>query len=149
MKAIVYDAPREFVYRDIPVPEIQANEILLRVHACGVCGTDLHVHEGEFGPRFPLTPGHEFSGEIVELGSGVTGERLRWTKSSPTKFPYGIIKKHWIWPSHEKESKLLSSHDVAKHMNHHWMRVECHYSNFTFMRRDPNLLTPKYEKLDK
>ena len=45
--------------------------------------------------------------------------------------------------------KLLSSHDVAKHMNHHWMRVECHYSNFTFMRRDPNLLTPKYEKLDK
>src|SRR6516165_8012860 len=73
MKAIVYDAPRKFEYRDIAVPKIQPNEILLRVHACGVCGTDLHVHEGEFGPRFPLTPGHEFSGEIVELGSGVTG----------------------------------------------------------------------------
>jgi len=73
MKAIVYDAPRKFEYRDLAVPKIQANEILLRVHACGVCGTDLHVHEGEFGPRFPLTPGHEFSGEIVELGSEVTG----------------------------------------------------------------------------
>jgi D-arabinitol dehydrogenase (NADP+) len=73
MKAIVYDAPRKFEYRDIPVPEIRPDEILLRVHACGVCGTDLHVHEGEFGPRFPLTPGHEFSGEIVELGSAVTG----------------------------------------------------------------------------
>jgi D-arabinose 1-dehydrogenase-like Zn-dependent alcohol dehydrogenase len=41
------------------------------VDACGVCGTDLHVHEGEFGARFPLIPGHEFSGEIVELGSEV------------------------------------------------------------------------------
>src|SRR6516162_17240 len=73
MKAIVYDAPRKFEYRDVDIPQIQPNEILLRVHACGVCGTDLHVHEGEFGPRFPLTPGHEFSGEIVELGSEVTG----------------------------------------------------------------------------
>jgi D-arabinitol dehydrogenase (NADP+) len=73
MKAIVYDAPRKFEYRDVDIPKIQPNEILLRVHACGVCGTDLHVHEGEFGPRFPLIPGHEFSGEIVELGSEVTG----------------------------------------------------------------------------
>ncbi|MBV9273373.1 MAG: zinc-dependent alcohol dehydrogenase family protein [Verrucomicrobia bacterium] len=73
MKAIVYDAPRKFEYRDVDTPKIRPNEVLLRVHACGVCGTDLHVHEGEFGPRFPLTPGHEFSGEIVELGSEVTG----------------------------------------------------------------------------
>jgi D-arabinitol dehydrogenase (NADP+) len=73
MKAIVYDAPRKFQYRDIEIPKIKSNEILLRVQACGVCGTDIHVHEGDFGPRFPLTPGHEFSGEIVELGSEVTG----------------------------------------------------------------------------
>src|SRR6266436_3102650 len=53
MKAIVYDAPRKFEYRDIAVPKIQPNEILLRVHACGVCGTDLHVHQGEFGHDFP------------------------------------------------------------------------------------------------
>jgi D-arabinitol dehydrogenase (NADP+) len=73
MKAIVYDAPRKFSYRDVETPKINADEILLRVHACGLCGTDLHVHEGDFGPRFPLTPGHEFSGEMVELGSEVTG----------------------------------------------------------------------------
>jgi D-arabinitol dehydrogenase (NADP+) len=72
MKAIVYDAPRKFEYRDVEIPKIQPNEILLRVHACGVCGTDIHVHDGDFGPRFPLIPGHEFSGEIVELGSEVT-----------------------------------------------------------------------------
>jgi len=76
MKAIVYDAPRKFEYRDVDVPKIGPDEILLRVHACGVCGTDLHVHEGEFGARFPLIPGHEFSGEIVEMGAEVTGLKL-------------------------------------------------------------------------
>jgi D-arabinitol dehydrogenase (NADP+) len=64
MKAIVYDAPRHFTYRDVETPKIQPDEILLRVDACGLCGTDVHVHEGEFGPRFPLTTGHEFSGKI-------------------------------------------------------------------------------------
>ena len=73
MKAIVYDAPRKFTYREVDVPSIDPDEILLRVDACGLCGTDLHVHEGEFGARFPLIPGHEFSGEIVEVGSAVKG----------------------------------------------------------------------------
>ncbi|MBV9492150.1 MAG: zinc-dependent alcohol dehydrogenase family protein [Verrucomicrobia bacterium] len=76
MKAIVYDAPRKFAYRDAADPKVQPDEALIRVHACGLCGTDLHVHEGEFGPRFPLIPGHEFTGEIVELGTDVTGFRV-------------------------------------------------------------------------
>ncbi|MBV8901638.1 MAG: zinc-dependent alcohol dehydrogenase family protein [Verrucomicrobia bacterium] len=73
MKAIVYDAPRNFSYRDTDEPRIKPDEALIRVHACGLCGTDLHVHEGEFGPRFPLIPGHEFTGELVEIGSNVSG----------------------------------------------------------------------------
>jgi len=71
MKAIVYDAPRRFQYKDVPEPQIEADDILVRINACGVCGTDLHIHEGEFAPRFPLIPGHEFTGEIVALGSDV------------------------------------------------------------------------------
>jgi D-arabinitol dehydrogenase (NADP+) len=71
MKAIVYDAPRQFEYKDVPEPKIELDDVLVRIHACGVCGTDLHIHEGEFGPRFPLIPGHEFTGEIVQLGSAV------------------------------------------------------------------------------
>jgi D-arabinitol dehydrogenase (NADP+) len=71
MKAIVYDAPRSFTYRDIAEPAIDDDEVLIRVRACGMCGTDLHIHEGEFGPRFPLIPGHEFAGEIVATGSAV------------------------------------------------------------------------------
>ena len=73
MKAIVYDAPRKFSYRDTAEPKINPDEALIRVQACGLCGTDLHVHEGEFGPRFPLIPGHEFTGELVEVGSEVSG----------------------------------------------------------------------------
>ncbi len=71
MKAIVYDAPRQFKYKEVPEPEIQSDEVLVRIDACGLCGTDLHIHEGEFAPNFPLIPGHEFTGDIVALGGAV------------------------------------------------------------------------------
>ena len=71
MKAIVYDAPRQFQYRDVPEPKIESDDVLVRIDACGLCGTDLHIHEGEFAPNFPLIPGHEFTGEIVALGGEV------------------------------------------------------------------------------
>jgi D-arabinitol dehydrogenase (NADP+) len=73
MKAIVYDAPRRFEYKDVPEPDIGPDEVLIKIHACGLCGTDLHIHEGEFSPRFPLIPGHEFTGEIVATGGNVVG----------------------------------------------------------------------------
>ncbi len=71
MKAIVYDGPRSFAYRDVAEPSLGDDEVVIRVRACGVCGTDLHIHEGEFGPRFPLVPGHEFAGEIAAVGNAV------------------------------------------------------------------------------
>jgi D-arabinitol dehydrogenase (NADP+) len=73
MKAIVYDAPRSFAYRDVPEPSPGYDEVVIRVQACGVCGTDLHIHEGKFSPRFPLIPGHEFAGEINAVGKTVQG----------------------------------------------------------------------------
>lgn len=76
MKAIVYDAPRNFSYRDTTDPKIKPDEALIRVQACGLCGTDLHLHEGEFGPRFPMIPGHEFTGELVEIGGEVSGFKI-------------------------------------------------------------------------
>ena len=71
MKAIVYDAPRCFAYRDVAEPVLGEDDVLIHVKACGMCGTDLHIHEGEFAPRFPLIPGHEFAGEIAAVGSAV------------------------------------------------------------------------------
>lgn len=72
MKAVVYDAPGQFEVRDIPQPVPQAGQVLLKVLIAGICGTDLHLHHGEFGPSYPLIPGHEIVGEVIAHGSGVT-----------------------------------------------------------------------------
>lgn len=73
MKALYYSEARKFDIRDVPVPVIDENELLLKVDICGVCGTDAHIHEGEFIAKFPLIPGHEAVGTVVDMGSKVTG----------------------------------------------------------------------------
>jgi len=58
----------------IPIPQAGLDEILLRVHACGVCRTDLHVVEGELPVRHsPLIPGHQIVGSVTSLGPSVEG----------------------------------------------------------------------------
>ncbi|KAI9511620.1 NADP+-dependent D-mannitol dehydrogenase [Russula earlei] len=69
MKALWYNSPRNFVIKDVPIPQIKDDEVLLK----GVCGTDGHIHDGEFTSSFPLIPGHEAVGHIVELGKDVKG----------------------------------------------------------------------------
>jgi 2-desacetyl-2-hydroxyethyl bacteriochlorophyllide A dehydrogenase len=76
MQAIVYDRPGQVEVRDLPVPEPGPGEVLIDVTVAGVCGTDLHLHDGEFGPTYPLIPGHEFTGEVVAVGDGAGGELL-------------------------------------------------------------------------
>jgi D-arabinitol dehydrogenase (NADP+) len=74
MAAVVYDQPSRFEVRAVAKPDPGPGEVLIQVLAAGVCGTDLHLHAGEFGPAYPLTPGHEIAGEIVALGAGVSAE---------------------------------------------------------------------------
>ncbi|WP_431299561.1 zinc-dependent alcohol dehydrogenase family protein [Tabrizicola sp. BL-A-41-H6] len=57
---------------DVPVPTPGPGEVLVRVLAAGICGTDRHLFKGEFPCAPPVTLGHEFSGEVVALGEGVT-----------------------------------------------------------------------------
>ena len=76
MRAVVYDRPEHFTVQEVPVPEPGRGEVLLKVLVAGVCGTDLHLHAGEFGPTYPLTPGHEFVGEVVGLGAEVAPDLL-------------------------------------------------------------------------
>lgn len=61
---------------DRDVPEISENEILIRVGACGICGTDLHFYKGEWKVKTPLILGHEFSGIVTEVGSKVKDIRV-------------------------------------------------------------------------
>jgi propanol-preferring alcohol dehydrogenase len=57
---------------DVPAPETEAEQVLIRVRACGVCRTDLHVVDGELrDPKLPLIPGHQIVGEVVETGERV------------------------------------------------------------------------------
>ena len=64
MKAVVYTGPREFTVTDVPVPQPGPGQVLIKVEQAGLCGTDLHLDEGGFDPRYPLTPGHELVGTL-------------------------------------------------------------------------------------
>ncbi len=75
MKAVVFQEPDRLVVEDRAVPEVGDHDVLMKVHACGICGTDLHMLSGEHIVKFPVIPGHEFSGEVVEIGAGVTNVR--------------------------------------------------------------------------
>src|SRR5579859_7507260 len=74
MKACLLHAPapvasHPLVLSEIPTPEPQGDQVLLRVHACGVCRTDLHVVEGELPPRkSPVIPGHQVVATVERCG---------------------------------------------------------------------------------
>lgn len=78
MRAMVLEAPGEPLRaRRLPLPRPGAAEILIRVAACGVCRTDLHIVDGELAePALPLIPGHEIVGRVAALGDGVNGRRI-------------------------------------------------------------------------
>ncbi len=75
MRAMVLGAPgRPLRPAELPVPPPGPGELLLKVLACGVCRTDLHLVDGELpDPKLPVVPGHEIVGEVAGLGPGVEG----------------------------------------------------------------------------
>lgn len=74
MKAMVLERPGgPLVEKVLPIPEPGPDQVLVRVHACGVCRTDLHVVDGELTcPKLPLIPGHEIVGTVAATGTNVT-----------------------------------------------------------------------------
>ena len=76
MKAVLYEAPKTWSVTDVPTPTAGPGQVRIKVAQVGVCGTDLHIHEGEFGAVFPLVPGHELVGIVDQLGDGVTRFRV-------------------------------------------------------------------------
>jgi len=75
MKALVYMGKQNLVVKDVPIPEIAENDVLIKLKYCGVCGTDMHIYNGE-GGSYEVTPplimGHEFSGIVEKVGSKVS-----------------------------------------------------------------------------
>ena len=78
MHAMVLQKPgTSLVYRKLPVPKPGPDQILIKVRACGVCRTDLHVVDGELtDPKLPIIPGHEIVGSVVETGTNADSFRI-------------------------------------------------------------------------
>ena len=75
MKASYFLGGKKFEVRDLPLPEIGEQDVLVRVAACGVCGTDVHIYHGSKGStdvKPPVVLGHELAGEVEKIGSQVT-----------------------------------------------------------------------------
>ncbi|HTP57761.1 MAG TPA: zinc-dependent alcohol dehydrogenase family protein [Spirochaetia bacterium] len=75
MRAAVLDqAQTKLAVRDVDTPSAGSGQVLVRVSACGVCRTDLHIVDGELKePKLPLVPGHQVVGTVVQAGAGVDG----------------------------------------------------------------------------
>ncbi|RKN40059.1 zinc-dependent alcohol dehydrogenase family protein [Streptomyces hoynatensis] len=71
MRALIVDRPGVLRAGEVPDPTPGHGEVIVEVDACGICGTDLHILDGEFPPApYPLVPGHEFAGRVAALGPG-------------------------------------------------------------------------------
>jgi 2-desacetyl-2-hydroxyethyl bacteriochlorophyllide A dehydrogenase len=73
MRAAVITGPGQVEVATVDDPAPGGGEVVVAVAACGICGTDLHILDGEFAPTLPIVPGHEFAGEVVALGVDVVG----------------------------------------------------------------------------
>jgi len=72
MKQEVMNAPGKIEFRDIPIPELKQNDVLVKMMRIGVCGSDIHVYHGKHPyTDYPVTQGHEVSGKIEKIGSNV------------------------------------------------------------------------------
>jgi len=80
VQAVVFPEPHRISVENVADPGYEADEVIVRVSQVGICGTDLHIYRGEYHSDFPLIAGHEFVGEIVEVGKDVgrlqPGERV-------------------------------------------------------------------------
>jgi 2-desacetyl-2-hydroxyethyl bacteriochlorophyllide A dehydrogenase len=74
VKAAFYEARHEVAVHDAPEPAPGPKDVLIRVRACGICGTDQHIYDGDFGGPFPLIGGHELAGDVVAVGPETLGD---------------------------------------------------------------------------
>jgi L-iditol 2-dehydrogenase len=74
MKALVFEEPRHAAVQELDVPKIGADEVLVRSRNVGICHSDFELYEGRYiiPVAYPIIPGHEWSGEVAEVGSAVT-----------------------------------------------------------------------------
>ena len=81
MRAVVWETPGKLAVTEVPDPSPGHGQLVVKVGACGICGTDVHIADGEFPPTpYPIVPGHEFAGRVAAVGDGVPGEWREGTR---------------------------------------------------------------------
>jgi 2-desacetyl-2-hydroxyethyl bacteriochlorophyllide A dehydrogenase len=75
MRAVVWEKPGQVAITDAPDPVPAPGQLVVQVAVCGICGTDVHIADGEFPPTpYPIIPGHEFSGRVAAIGDRAPGD---------------------------------------------------------------------------
>ena len=101
MKAAVLEKVKSLVVKDIPRPELEPDEVLIKVAARGICGTDIKLYEGKYTANVPVVLGHEYAGEVVSAGKNVKNIKEGEKESF---IPFDVLSKEltimgsWVNP---------------------------------------------------
>ena len=76
LSSVIPSVNAKWEVKEIPTPQAGTNQVLIKIHASGICYTDVHITKGGLGVKFPYTIGHEPAGEIVALGEGVSTRKV-------------------------------------------------------------------------
>jgi L-iditol 2-dehydrogenase len=121
MKQAVLQSPGRFEVLEVPVPEPAADEVLVRVAACGVCASELDMFTGRTERSFPLLPGHEVSGVVERVGAGVTrqrpGDRVGIWVTEAGFSEYVTVNTDFALPAGEMPLDLALAEPVACAVN--------------------------------
>ncbi len=89
MKAARIEQPGKGIVTSVAEPTPGPDDVLIKVRAAGICGTDLHIFKGEYEATYPIIPGHEFSGEVVAVGTNVRNFRVGDRVTADPNIPCG------------------------------------------------------------
>jgi 2-desacetyl-2-hydroxyethyl bacteriochlorophyllide A dehydrogenase len=121
MKTAILQGPRAFELAEEPVPQIAADEVLVRVAYCGVCTSELDMWTGEAGDVFPRRPGHEVSGVVEAAGAQATqfkpGDRVGVWATSRGFSEYVAVKAEYCLPAGDVPLDLALAEPLACAVN--------------------------------
>lgn len=127
MKAAVLNEPGDLEIRDVDVPEPGPGEVLVRVRACGVCGSDLEIRDhGWEGAEFPFIMGHEWTGEVADLGPETYHFEVGDRVASEPHEGCGMCRNCKVG----KYTACLNYGDFSKGHQHHGFTVDGGYAHY-------------------
>ena len=131
MKALVLTGPSEFSIEDVENPRPGPQEVLCRVRAVTICGTDAHLLRGDYPgfwpPSYPFIPGHEWAGEVIELGEGAgslgfaVGDRVAGTSHDACGFCQKCVEGRY------NLCENYGNMDVHRQYGHNWQGAFAEY----------------------